>query len=482
MQNVTKQIFLNALACPSFGWLMRIKSEEVISEPTIGERFRMMQGIEVGKRARELYPDGILIDERDMTSAVERTKSLMNDSNVLNIFEGAFIVNNLAARVDVLRRGDDGWHIIEVKSSVKDKNEFIDDMAYTALIFDQSNYNISKISLILISRDFRLGMDNDKLFVEIDHTEEVIDRMLQFKTCYNEIEQITRASTKPDTELQFTCKKCGLFKDCVGKDIKNHIIDIPRLSQAKFNDLLSQEIVQVEDIPDNFPLTENQLKVRNHVISNSLFIGDKLRDELDAIIWPAYYLDFETTQTAIPLYPDMPPYTSIVTQYSIHKCPTPGNVIDHFEYLADETKDDRWELAKHLMNDLEEEGSIITYSSYEKTTINNLAKQFPDISGELQSLINRIVDLEAIIRKNFYHPDFHGSTSIKRTLPVLVPEMSYDGLGIKNGDEAMATFACLANGLYGDSEVDTIKNHLLEYCEQDTLAMVKLHQKLVEYK
>jgi len=228
-------------------------------------------------------------------------------------------------------------------------------------------------------------------------------------------------------------------------------------------------------------LTENQLRVKNYVKSNSLFVGDKLRNELNEIVWPAYYLDFETTQTAIPLYPDMPPYTSIVTQYSIHKCSAPGNVIDHFEFLADETKDDRRELAKHLMKDLEEEGSIITYSSYEKTTINNLARRFPDISWELNSLINRIVDLEAIIRKNFYHPDFHGSTSIKRTLPALVPEMSYEGLEIRNGDEAMATFACLAQGKYGDSEVGTIKNHLLEYCKQDTLAMVKLHQQLVEY-
>jgi hypothetical protein len=256
---------------------------------------------------------------------------------------------------------------------------------------------------------------------------------------------------------------------------------MPRLSQPKFKDLLSQGIVQIEDIPDNFTLTENQLRVKNCVKSSSSFIGDKLRNELNAIVWPAYYLDFETTQTAIPLYLDMPPYTSLVTQYSIHKCSAPGKVIDHFEFLADETKDDRWELVGHLTKDLEEEGSIITYSNYEKTTINNLARRFPDISGELNSLIYRIVDIEAIIRKNLYHPDFHGSTSIKRTLPALVPEMSYEGLEIRNGDEAMATFACLAQGKYGDSEVETIKNHLLEYCKQDTLAMVTLHQQLVEY-
>jgi len=288
MRNITKRMFLNTLACPSFGWLMRLNPEEVRRPATLGEKFRIEQGMEVGRRVREVYPDGILVDERDMTSAIERTKSLMNDPNVFVIFEGAFLVDGLAAKVDILRREDDGWHIIEVKSSVNDKEEFIDDMAYTALVFNLSNYKISKISLKLISRDFRLGMANDKLFVEIDHTEEVIERMLQFTTYYSEIEQITSASTKPGAELKPTCKKCPLFKDCVGKDIKNHIFDMPRLSQSKFKDLLSQGIVQIEDIPDNFTLTENQLRVKNCVKSNSLFIGDKLRNELNEIVWPAF--------------------------------------------------------------------------------------------------------------------------------------------------------------------------------------------------
>jgi hypothetical protein len=59
--------------------------------------------------------------------------------------------------------------------------------------------------------------------------------------------------------------------------------------------------------------------------------------------------------------------------------------------------------------------------------------------------------------------------------------MSYEGLEIRNGDEAMATFAFLAQCKYDNSEVETIKNHLLQYCQQDTLAMVKLHRKLVDY-
>ncbi|MCK5327465.1 MAG: DUF2779 domain-containing protein, partial [Candidatus Latescibacteria bacterium] len=131
--------------------------------------------------------------------------------------------------------------------------------------------------------------------------------------------------------------------------------------------------------------------------------------------------------------------------------------------------------------DLGEKGSIIAYSPFEKTIINKLSEHFPELSPDLLALIDRIVDLEAILRKHFYHPDFHGSTSIKKTLPVLVPDMSYDGLEIANGDTAMSAFALMAQGHYGDGEIDTIRKNLLDYCRQDTLAMVRLHERLLEY-
>jgi len=155
--------------------------------------------------------------------------------------------------------------------------------------------------------------------------------------------------------------------------------------------------------------------------------------------------------------------------------------VNHFEYLADPGKDCRRALAEHLIGDLEGEGSILVYSHFEKTIVNCLGRLYPDLLSALQYLIDRMIDLEAIIRKHFYHTDFHGSTSIKRTLPVLVPDMSYDGLEIANGDTALTVFALLALGHYEDGEAEAIKRNLLVYCKQDTLAMVKLHERLAEY-
>ena len=143
-------------------------------------------------------------------------------------------------------------------------------------------------------------------------------------------------------------------------------------------------------------------------------------------------------------------------------------------------RDCRRELAEGLIRDLKGEGSILIYTSYERTVLRNLIGWLPDLGGELHSLIGRLVDLEAIIKNNYYHPDFKGRTTIKKTLPALVPEMSYDDLDIGEGTTAMITFAKMARDHYAPTEAERLKGLLLEYCEQDTLGMVKLHEVLVK--
>ncbi len=482
MRNVSKNIFLNAIVCPSLGWKVRngiLTTQN--NELPLGERFRIEQGKEIHKRARDVYPNGVLIEDFNVEAAANRTRTLMADPNVSTILEGTFIIDGFTTKADILIRDGNSWHLIEVKSKVNDEKQLIDDMAYTAMVLGRCGTDISKISLMLISKEFRLGMGNEELFREIDHTAEVLERVGEFQLFWGLVESETRSETQPEPELRFECRKCEIFKDCLNRGIENHIFDLPRISQPKFDSLKESGILSIEGIPNTFPLTPNQARVRECVINNVPFIGHRLGNELSSIVWPAFYLDFETVNTVIPLYENVAPYTQIPTQYSIHKCSGIGQVNVHSDYLAEPDRDCRRELAERLINDLQGEGSIIAYSSFEKRVINELAGLFPDLSDELNSLIARIVDLEAIIRKQFYHPDFHGSTSIKRTLPVLVPDMTYEGLEIVEGDSAMAAFAYMALGEIIGNEAETVKINLLKYCKQDTLAMVKLHQRLAGY-
>ena len=91
-------------------------------------------------------------------------------------------------------------------------------------------------------------------------------------------------------------------------------------------------------------------------------------------------------------------------------------------------------------------------------------------------------DLLPIVRDHVYHPDFRGSFSIKDVLPALVPDMSYEDLDIQDGGMASVVLEVLLLGRDGLSagERSTLRERLLRYCERDTLAMVRLHGRLVE--
>ena len=226
------------------------------------------------------------------------------------------------------------------------------------------------------------------------------------------------------------CKGCDYFSDtCLGKGIEYPVQQLPRCQAKQIMALQQIGVLDLRKLPDNFYLTDGQRTIVRCVKTDEPFFAPGLKAVLDSIQWPAYYLDFETVLTSLPLYSDIAPYEQVVTQYSIHRCSAPGQVDQHFEYLGDPLRDCQGELGERLIQDLDEKGSIIVYHTLEQAAFNDLAKRFPDLAAPLSLISSRLFDLCKVIRRGCYHPEFCGSFSIKYVLPALVPDMSYDGTG-----------------------------------------------------
>ena len=110
-----------------------------------------------------------------------------------------------------------------------------------------------------------------------------------------------------------------------------------------------------------------------------------------------------------------------------------------------------------------------------------MGKAFPDLQPAIDRLKPRLFDLEKVLRPGcVYHPGFKGRSSLKATLPVMVPNLSYTGLAIANGDTAVVRYAQMARNQVSAADVAKIRQDLLDYCEIDTLAMVELHTALIK--
>lgn len=490
LTHLTKKLFIRSKTCPRLGWLLRNRPGP--AELSLGEQFRIAQGIGIGQKARELFPEGILIEQKGTEDAAKRTQELLADPATRILFEATFLHNRYAARADILIRKDSGWDLIEVKSStakkILDRNgktkdpkknndlaDLIDDMAYTALIAGKNGLPVANVRLMLVAETFQLGMAPGDLFRTFDFTPEVTARTAEFDGRMEPLAAVLDGPEEPAFRLIGDCKKCEFFKHCIPPVPECTIFDIPRLQEKQLLDLYEKGIVLVKDIPADYPLSGTQVRPVECMRSGMVIVDRSLRGELAKIRWPAHYLDFETTQTAYPLYGNVHPYEMIATQYSIHTCSSCGVVLCHREYLADPARDCRRELAEMLIRDLDGDGSVLSYSRYEEQVIAGLMERYPDLKEPLAAILRRIVDL-LDCAKCANHPEFRGSNSIKLVLPALVPEMTYDGLPIANGQDALVTFAWMAQGKFSVEECARKREEMLAYCKQDTLAMVKIHE------
>ena len=100
-----------------------------------------------------------------------------------------------------------------------------------------------------------------------------------------------------------------------------------------------------------------------------------------------------------------------------------------------------------------------------------------------RSIRENIVDLLDPFKSGWYYNSAMGkSFSIKSVLPALFPddpELNYHNLeDIHNGSEAMNAFPAMEH--MEPEELERTRRNLLKYCELDTLAMVKIWERLKE--
>ncbi len=128
-----------------------------------------------------------------------------------------------------------------------------------------------------------------------------------------------------------------------------------------------------------------------------------------------------------------------------------------------------------MIADLETEGPVLMYTSYERGVIEGLAAMFPDLAEALQAIADRLVDLHPVTKDNYYHPDMVGSWSIKAVLPTIAPDMDYAKLeGIQEGMGASVAYLEAIDPETSAERKEEIREELLKYCKHDTEAMVRL--------
>jgi hypothetical protein len=267
---------------------------------------------------------------------------------------------------------------------------------------------------------------------------------------------------------------CEFFDRCNPPFPSDHIGYLPRLHASAAEELEEMGVESISDIPDDFPLSERQRRACTAVQTGEPWFSEELGEELECLKYPLYFMDFESVNPAIPRFSGMRPFDQLPFQWSVHVQREPRAEIEHHEFLATDDGDPRHGFVSSLCNALGESGSIVVYGQqFESQRLSELASWLPEFAERIKAIQCRIWDLLPVVRGHVYHPAFAGSYSLKAVLPALVPQLTYDGMAVVNGQDAGVAWESLVRGGLDQSERGRTRMALLEYCWQDTLALVK---------
>ena len=493
-RNLSKSKLLAFKQCPKRLWLEVHKPK--MKEDGAATQASYAIGNQVGDIARDLYDPhkkGTLIEiaPGKFGDALAESKALLESDKP--VFEAGFSAKGALVFADVMLPDEarpGSWRMIEVKSSTSVKDYHRLDAAIQAYVAKQTGVSLSAISLAHIDNQFVYEGDGQYrgLLRENDLTNETSNREQEVVQLIAAAQRTADEEEEPSLATGRQCREpyeCGFLTYCQANEAtaKAPATWLPSRHNKELAALVVNNSVEMAGVPDEL-LNEKQLLVKRCTISGEAFVDlDGAREALPEVDGAAYFMDFETVNPAIPIWQGARPYQIMPFQFSVHEQSYSGD-LGHHEFLDISGEDPSRKFAESLLDACGSDGPVFVYNAgFEKGRVSELAERFPDLSGQLLAINARVFDLLTITRRYYYHPDQHGSWSIKKVLPTIAPHLNYANLdGVQDGSAAMVGYDEAISINTTDSRKNEIGKQLLEYCKLDTLALVEIWRYFTDQK
>jgi len=481
---LSKSKYLIGLQCLKYLW-MQIHEPERIPEADATTQYIFDQGHLVGEYAKKLFPGGIDIPHDDFMGNIAATKRLLAERKPL--FEAGILSGRIYCRLDILNPVDeDEWDIIEIKSGTSVKEVYINDVSFQKFCCEKAGLRIRTCKLGFINRQYVKNgeIDPRELFILEDISTQVAEISEGMEERVSNLLEVISNRACPEMTIGQHCLapyECLLREECWGFLPENSVFDL-RGGKTKQFSLYEQGIISIKDIPKNILLSRQQQIQKECVITGSVHVEKKeIRQFLSRLKYPLYYLDFETSGPAIPVYDGTRPYQDMPFQFSLHVVESAGSEPIHHSFLAEGIDDPRPQVLRELQRLLGSEGSIIAYNAgFEEGVLKALVEASPEYISWLEGILTRMVDLLfPFTNFHYYNASQKDTASLKKVLPAVTGK-GYEEMGIGAGMDASIAYGRIMYGNATEEETAKVRTDLLNYCKMDTEGMIWVVDKLRE--
>ena len=478
---LSKSRFMNGLQCHRLLWWSVHERNAPELAPDAQTEMVFAQGNLVGEEARRRFPGGVLVDlpHQAIEARVQRTAELIEQGAPV-IFEASFRAEGVFVAVDVLVRRGKSWDLYEVKSSTRLKDEHLPDAAVQRHVLEAAGLKVGRVFLMHLNPECTAPELQD-LFTAEEVTAEA-------RALDNEVTDEARRQlgvlagalpwVKPGEQCRVP-RECPFWARC-HEAPPAHPVSSLYYGGKRALELVEEGYATLRELPEGLKLSEVQARQVRAVKNDAVVVEPGLKDALDEIEGPIAFFDLETLGLAIPRWDGTRPWDPVPLQASVH-VQRRGRMV-HRSFLArPDDQDPRVALSEFLTEELSGAKTIFVWNaSFEQRCLRRMGEALPALQKPMAKLSARLVDLLPLVRAHVYHPAFGGSFGLKSVAPALAPEVDYGALHIQGGADASAVLFRLWTKVLPAAEVEVQRQHLLEYCGLDTLAMVHIWRALQE--
>lgn len=427
-----------------------------------------------------------------------RTQEAMA-SNADVIYQPWFLVNNMYCKCDLLVKNESWMYDlreVKAKNSIRKKskdapllNDLVADVSFQDYVLKRAlgmMYS-GKVYIVHLNKEYhkQWAIDLDQLLIREDVSEELMQPDL--------IEQIVNSV---DNDIPLSKPELDIKHPYTGQDylsyfgtppVKDSIWKIPRIrsklgslydaGKRMITDLDELDIESLRNSKGEETGLMTYLKLWN--TSETVIDTPEIQKQLSSLSYPLYFYDYETISVPVPLFENTHSRQQVVVQYSCHQIDADGSVT-HTQGLIDHGQTDNTALIDKLVTDLAWGNGtyIVRYDGFENSRNNEMWTIYPQHQEAFAKINENTFDLMKVFSTwNYFDRRFQGSSSIKKVLPVLT-DISYEGLAIPNGAIASDILSKLAKWRLAPETLEQTTKNLLEYCKQDTWAMVRIWEEV----
>lgn len=467
--------------CPRSLWLARFRLDAAGPAGADAEA-RLATTQAVKAEAGRQCADAVTIDHaRGWAAAVTATwQAVAERRTVLN---AAFERDGLRATINIAVPVPGGWQLIAVRAATRAKPHHVAAVATQRWSAEGAGLSVAQATVRHLNRDSALPADRSLSGVFADSDVTVPSAAIAAGCAA--LLDTAKAMIAGSEPIVATGDQCRLPHPCAFSDHCHAALPpgpdwpvtiLPRGTGQRFAERGQDDLTLVApaDLGSDTDRRIQRASITGVAEHDPAGAAAATRD------WrfPRVWLDFETVAHALPLWPGALPYEQVPLQF-VADVETTGGHVERREFLSLDGGDPRRACAEALAA-LPEEGAVIAWHAvFERGVIERLARRFPDLSGALDRLADRVVDLLPVARDHWYHRNQHGSRSIKAVLPTIAPELGYAMLEVKAGGDAVEAYREASAPDCTPDRRTALDAALRVYCGRDVDAMRIIYARLI---